>query len=262
MVRVSAVGIHDDLASGQTTVALRTADHESSGGVDEILGVFIQHVRRKHGAHNVLQDVRANLLLRYIGCVLRGNYHGFDAHGRIVIVFHGDLRLAVGAQIGQCAVLANGGQTAGQLVRQRNGERHIFLRFIAGIAEHHALIARALIFIHLAIYALRDIGGLIIDADQYAAAVAVEAEFRAVIADFNHLFAHDLIDRYIGTGADFAHHQHEAGRSGAFARDVRVGILFQNRVQNRIGNLVADFIGMAFGNGFGSKQMTHGKSPL
>ena len=47
------------------------------------------------------------------GRVLRGNDHGLDAHGAVVVVFDGHLRLAVGTQIGQRAVLAHLGQPRG-----------------------------------------------------------------------------------------------------------------------------------------------------
>jgi hypothetical protein len=36
----TAVGVHDDLAPGQAAVALRAANHEAAGGVDQVLGVL------------------------------------------------------------------------------------------------------------------------------------------------------------------------------------------------------------------------------
>ena len=133
---------------------------------------------------------------------------------------------------------------------QRNGQGHVLLGFVAGVAEHHALIARALILVHDAVYALSDVGGLLVEADQHSAGVAVEAVLRAVVADFHDLAAHDLLDGHIGGGGDFAHDQHHAGGGGAFAGDVGVGILRENRVEDGIGNLVADFIRMTLGHGF------------
>ena len=42
----TAVGVDDDLATGETGVTLRTADDEIAGGVDEILGLLGEHVFR------------------------------------------------------------------------------------------------------------------------------------------------------------------------------------------------------------------------
>src|SRR5690606_19599492 len=39
----AAVRVHDDLAAGQTGVAVRATDDEAAGGVDVVLGVGIQH---------------------------------------------------------------------------------------------------------------------------------------------------------------------------------------------------------------------------
>ena len=83
----------------------------------------------------------------------------------MLAVLHGNLALAVRAQPRELSVLSRLGQRLRQIVRVGNRRRHQLFCLVAGKAEHHALIARALIFIHLAIYALRDIGGLIIDAD-------------------------------------------------------------------------------------------------
>ena len=44
----AAVGVYDDLPSGQTAVTLRAADNKATGGVDEILGVFVQQFCRNH----------------------------------------------------------------------------------------------------------------------------------------------------------------------------------------------------------------------
>ncbi len=40
----AAVGVDDDLAAGQAGVAEWTADHEATGRVDEVLGLFVEQV--------------------------------------------------------------------------------------------------------------------------------------------------------------------------------------------------------------------------
>ena len=78
-----------------------------------------------------------------IRIVLCGNDYCVNADRLAVfIVFNGDLALAVRTEIAEMTALANFRQAAGQLVRKADGQRHTFGSFIAGISEHHALIAR------------------------------------------------------------------------------------------------------------------------
>ena len=42
--RRAAVGVDDDLAAGQAAVALRAADHEAAGRVDEVLDLLAEHL--------------------------------------------------------------------------------------------------------------------------------------------------------------------------------------------------------------------------
>ena len=66
------------------------------------------------------------------------------ATGPAVLVDHADLGLAVGAQVGQHADPADLGQALGQAVRQPDGQRHEVGRLVAGVAEHHPLVAGTL----------------------------------------------------------------------------------------------------------------------
>jgi hypothetical protein len=74
--------------------------------------------------------------------MLGGEDHGVDAGGlAIFVVLDGDLALAVGAEVGELAGLADGGELAGELVGQGDGGRHQLGGLIGGVAEHHALVA-------------------------------------------------------------------------------------------------------------------------
>ena len=43
MTAVAAVGVHDNLAAGESRVAHRSADDEAAGGIDVVLGVLVEH---------------------------------------------------------------------------------------------------------------------------------------------------------------------------------------------------------------------------
>ena len=91
--------------------------------------------------------------------------------------------------------LADLGQALGQAVRQVDRQRHEHVGLVAGVAEHHPLVAGALLveLVVLAggagadllgvVDALGDVGRLLVERDHHAAGVAVVAERLAVVAD-------------------------------------------------------------------------------
>ena len=267
--RAAAVGIDDDLAAGETAVTLRAADDEAAGGVDEEADVALIELGRDHGQRDLADKILADLLKRDLRRVLGGDDDRVDARGAVVlVVLHSDLGLAVRTEIVERAVLAHLGQTARHFMRERDGQRHELARFVAGVAEHHALVSgavgeivalAALLALERLVDAHCDIGGLLVDGREHRAGLAVKAELRAVVADVAHDVAHDLRDVDVAARGDLAHDENKAGRGGALARDVAVGVLFENGVEHRVGDLIADLIGMAFGDAFGCEEIVcHG----
>ena len=273
MGRVAAVGIDDDLAAGQTGVAFGTADDETAGGVDEVLGVLIQQLSGDDFAHNVLDQVIVDGLLVHIGAMLGGQNDGIDANGLAVHVFNGHLRLAVGTQVGQQAVLAHLGQLTGQAMRQRDGHGHQFLGLVAGIAEHHALVAgTGVVLSALAagfqriVNAHGDVGRLLIQHDLYSTGLGVKTAGAVLVADLGNGVADDLVVLNGSLGGDLTHHQHHAGGGNGLACNAGHGVLCKMCIQDSVGDGVADLIGMALGHGFGSKvalaQLDHVLRPF
>ena len=118
MTTIAAIGVHDDLASGQTAVTMRAAYNKASGGVYKVLGLVIQQFIGNDGLDHIFQNVGTDLLGADIRRVLVGDDDGVDAAGLVVHIFHSHLGLAVGTQIGESAVLAHLSQTLGELVGQ------------------------------------------------------------------------------------------------------------------------------------------------
>src|SRR5215813_10280635 len=50
----STLGVHDNFASSQTSVPHGSTDHESSRGIDVVLGIGVQHVRGDRLLNHVL----------------------------------------------------------------------------------------------------------------------------------------------------------------------------------------------------------------
>ncbi len=265
MGRAAAVGVHDDLAAGQTGIGGGTAADKAAGGVHIDLRLAVQQSGGHGGLDDQLDHILADLLQRHVGAVLGGQHHGIHADGLAVLaVFHGDLGLAVGTKIVHQALLPHVGQTLGHLLCDGDSQGHQLRRLVAGIAEHHALVAGAVVQLALTggfglvalVHAQGDIAGLLVDIGDNGAGVAVKAAFGGVVADVQHHLAGDLGDIHIAAGGDLAHDVDQAGGGAGLAGHAAIGVLLKDRVQHRVADLVADLVGMPFGNGLRGKQMS------
>ena len=260
----AAVGVHDDLPPGEAGVPLRTAHHETACGVYIDLGVVVHEAGGDGGTDHQVDHVLADLRQLHLGPMLGGHHHRVNAQGLVILVIlHGDLGLAVGTQIVHQPLLAHLGQAAGQLVSQGDGQRHILLRLIAGVAEHHALVSgsvvQAIVLLPLLglqalVHAHGDVGGLLVNRGEHRTGVAVKAKLGPVITDVSHHIPGDLGDVHIAAGGDLPHHMDQAGSHCGLTGHPRSRVLSQDRVQHRVGDLVADFVGMPLGDGFRCKQ--------
>ena len=76
MTGSSAVGVNDNLASGEPCVSLGPADDEAARGVDEEFGVFIYQFPGQDGVEDIFFDIPMDLLLGHILVMLGGEHHG------------------------------------------------------------------------------------------------------------------------------------------------------------------------------------------
>ena len=221
----AAVGVDDDLAAGETGVAHGAADDEAARGVHVDLAVVGERhpFGLEHRADDRLDNGLAQGVLLDVLGVLGGHDHLLNRRGRSVDVAHRYLGLAVGAQKFQRAVLAHLRESLGEAMGQIDRHGHERARLVAGIAEHHALVARAyglvgvgcgrLVALGLEglVHALGDVGGLLVNGAHDGAGVAVEAVLRAVVADGAHHVARDGLHVYVGLGANLAGDEDGAG---------------------------------------------------
>ena len=71
----AAIGIHNDLATGQATVALRAANDKAPGRVDQVLGVWSQPFLGQYRlddffTHGFVKSIGHALAQAHLGCVL------------------------------------------------------------------------------------------------------------------------------------------------------------------------------------------------
>ena len=252
MRAAAAVGVDDDLAAGQTAVALRATDHEAAGRVDEKLRV-LEPFGRHHRTNDVFDHgfdefgLHAHAVAPF-GRVLGREHDCVGSHRATIFVAQRHLALGVGTKIGHCAVAAQFALAQHQLVSVVNGCGHQRGGFVTGVAEHQALVAgtdRERIGV-LGVHALSDIVGLLVIAHEHGATLVVNAVFGVVVADALQNFAREpnVVNRSVG--GDFAGQNDETGIAERLSGHTAHRILSQTRIENGVGNLVGDFIRMAF----------------
>ena len=132
--------------------------------------------------------------------------------------------------------------------------RHIRFRFVARIAEHHALVARAVtlarfgvrLVLQRLVNAHGNVARLLVNSADNAAGVAVKSVLRTVIADLAHRFANDFLYINIRFCAYLADNHHKARGNGNLAGNARLRILRENRVKNRVRNQIGNLVRMSF----------------
>src|SRR5262249_61063960 len=99
----AAVGIDDDLSSGETGVAVWTADHEAAGGIDEKTGATIVQPgpledRLDDRLDDALTDRALGELPRAVSLGMLGrDHHRANANGAIALILDRHLGLPIGS---------------------------------------------------------------------------------------------------------------------------------------------------------------------
>jgi hypothetical protein len=117
-------------------------------------------------------------------------------------------------------------------VRELDRQRHELRRLVTGEAEHDALVAGAQVVADSGV----DLGGLLFDGDEHAAAVGVEGVLGPSVADITDDLAGDACAVDVVGGGDLAEDEDEAGRRRDFAGDVgaRIVAMISSRMASAI----------------------------
>ncbi|EAU68690.1 hypothetical protein STIAU_6032 [Stigmatella aurantiaca DW4/3-1] len=247
----AAVGVDDDLPARHARVAHGATHHEAAGGVDEELGLLVDELGRQRPGDDVLAQRLVDLLVGDLLGVLRGHHHGVDAHRAPLAVLHRDLALAVRTDP-RVRLAADLGQPPGEGVGIVDGGRHQLRRLIAGIAEHHSLVAGTLVL--LVVHAAGDVLALALDGHHHATGVAVIAHGAVGVADAADGPTDDLGDIDVAVRGHLARDDGESGLDQGLHGDARLRILGDDGIQHTIGDLIGDLVRVAFSDGFGREQ--------
>src|SRR5690606_32179067 len=216
VARVAAVGVDDDLASGQAAVTVGAADHEAAGGVDVELGLLVDPLGRKNLLDDLLQSAFADILVLDVCGVLGREHDGVDGVRLAVNVAEGELALGIRQQPGQNLLLAHFCLLLDEAVGVLDRGRHQCVGLVAGKAEHQALVAGALFFLVRRVNTLADVAALFADGIEYGAGVAVKVLAAVVVADVTHYLADDFLVVDGGGSRDLAGNHDHAGLDEGF----------------------------------------------
>ena len=258
----AAVGVDDDLAAGETRVALRTADHEAAGRVDQELGFRSDPFSRKHRLDDAFDHGFRELGLHLVAVahfrgMLRGKHNGVHRLRTSIHIAHGELALRVRTEEGQRAVLAENGLLLHQAVCVVDRGGHQRVGFVARVAEHQTLVAGTGFerVVRSLVNTLLDVGRLLVVANENGTAAVINAVFGIVIANLTEGVAGnaDVID--LSGGGDFASEHDESRGAEGFCSDATVGILLENGIENGVRDLVRHLVRMAFTHRFRRKKI-------
>ena len=260
MTTHAAVGIDNDLPSGQARVALRSADDETAGRVDEVLRSFVEQFAGQNLFNDFLDAKFFDGSVFHVVRVLCGDNHIGDTHGLVVDVLDGYLALGVGPEPLDFAALANAGQLTTNLVRIHDRRGHQLRRFVAGIAEHQALIARSLLGVSLPfgfprIHTLGDVRTLRSDGVDDEHTVRVEHVVVVRVTDVTNRLTRDGVVIEPRFGRDFAADHHQVAFGVGLAGDATVFVLREAGVQDSVRNRIANFVRMALADGLRRKDI-------
>src|SRR4029077_3947761 len=130
-----------------------------------------------------------------------------------------------------------------QLVGEGDRGGHQFGVLVHREAEHHALVTGP-----AGVHTHGNIAGLLVDAGNHGAGVAVETVERVVVANRLDHAAHQRLKVHIRLGCNFSRDDDQSGGGQSFAGNAAGTVFGQAGVENGIGNLVSDLIRVAFGH--------------
>ncbi len=249
-----AVGVDDDLAPGQAAVAVRPADDEVAGRIDVPLGLFGDEARRQHLADVGLDD-QPHVLRRQPLLVLGRQHDRGGPHRFAALIGQGHLALGVRLQPGLLARMAGVGQHLQDVVRVLQRRRHQLGRLVRRIAEHDALVARALVLVARGVHPHGDVGRLAVQVAGEVGVLPVEALL--LVADVLHRRADLLLQAldHPGRAAHLAGDHDPVGGHQGLAGHPRIRVRRQERIHHHIRYPVRHLVRVTLRNALAREQV-------
>jgi len=179
----------------------------------------------------------------------------------VAFVEHGHLALGVRAQPGQRPGFPEFGLAPDQPVREPDRIGHQVRGFVAGEAEHQALVAGAerAVGVH---HALVDLDRLMVEAHLHFAAIGIDAGRGILVAGIAQHLARDLrgavanlLEQGLVGGPELAGDDDQVVGDEGFAGHLGRRLAAQEGVEDRIRNLVGELVRVSLGHRFGREEV-------
>ena len=130
--------------------------------------------------------------------MLRTQHDRIDTNRLVLLIkLDGDLRFAVRTKISHLlSFLADTRECIDQRVRQIQSQRHVVIRLVRRVTEHHALVTRSLLLRVGTTHTHVDIGRLRMQRRQYTATLRFELILRFCVTDIGDRLTGDLLYIY------------------------------------------------------------------
>ena len=236
----AAIGVHDDLAAGEAGVTVWSTHDKLARRVDEELGVLVEHPLGEDLLDDLVDaEVFDGRVFDVFG-VLGGDDHVGDLGGHAVHVADRHLALGVGTQpLGQFAGLADRREVTAEAVRKHDRRGHQLGGFLAGVAEHEALVTGALFRLLFAfgghgVHALADVGALGRQPIGDEHRIGMEHVVFVDVPDATNRLADDLVVVKLRLGGDFTGDDHHVALDQGFAGHAALFVLGQARIKDGV----------------------------
>ncbi len=209
-------------------------------------GAIVEEVSGDNLLNDLVQDFLLELGKGNLLSMLSGDDNGIDTKGdsgsAILLVLDGNLGLGIWADPREETRATSSSQGGVELVGENDGERHILLRLVGGIAEHDSLVTGTVGLEVTMVETLGNVGRLLLDGDEDVAGLVVEALFRRVVADLLDGVTDDLLEVEVGLGGDLTENHDHARLGGRLAADLGPWVLRQTGVELcKQNGLIVDF---------------------
>ncbi|URD93393.1 hypothetical protein MUK42_32538 [Musa troglodytarum] len=245
----ATVGVDNDLAAGKPSIAMRSANDESTRRIKVEDGLLIEILLGDDSLDYMLLQVSSNLVIGDGLIVLGGDEHGMHTngdHGTVVIaVLDGDLGLAIGPQPWTSSIFADFGEASPKFCREDMAQGHQLRCLICCIAKHVTLIPSADLLGALgemAMDTLGDVRGLLLNVDKHLAAIGIEAYIIGCEPNGTAGVADNLLVVDVALGGDLTKDHDHVGLGARLTGNLAIRVLLEAGIKNCIRDLITELV--------------------
>ncbi len=145
MATHSTVGVNDDLAPSQPSIAHGSADNKSTGGVNIDFGLVVDQFCRDGWCDHVFDNVSADAFVAQYNTfefirMLTGYNNRMDANRLAIFILDSNLAFTIRIHPGKSAIFTHFSHPTGKFVGIIDRHRHESFGLIACISEHQTLV--------------------------------------------------------------------------------------------------------------------------